>query len=328
MFVLTSEFTIGRYRFRGCNSAEFTKSVWEYQCTGIIKIPTSAAVRHKGIRTASVQTAQTFKAGDHVLIKLGYDSKLREEFKGFVSRVNVKTPCEIEIEGYSYLLRTKKNIKASWRRTTLKEVLLEVVKDTAITLHPDIPDVPLNNIKIDNATGIQAIDYLKGLLAGVLTVCFTGDGSVLYAGLAYMDLTKTKVKHRLGWNTINNDNLKVHRADEVQVNVQLQFKQGSGQQVTVEVGQKGGIVKKETISAVTDMKVLREIANAKLKREQYDGYEGDYTTFLIPYVEPSYACELSDNRFPERGGKYFAESVKTSFGQSGARRVIQIGTKL
>src|SRR5690606_37129661 len=99
-------------------------------------------------------------------------------------------------------------------------------------------------------------------------------------------------------------------------------------QVTVETGQKGGIVKKDTISAVTDIKTLREIANAKLKREQYDAYEGDFTTFLVPFVQHGYGCKLSDNRFPDRGGYYFVESLKTTFGQGGGRRIIQIGIKL
>lgn len=326
-YILKSEFTIGNYRFRGCNECEISKSVWEYQDKAIIKLPTSAVLKQNGIRTQSVQTAMTFKVSDKVSIKLGYAGyDLQTEFEGFVSRINYKTPCEIECEGYSYLLRTQKNIVAKWQKTTLKQVLQKTIEGTEITLHKDIPDVPLNNIAINNATGIQVIDYLKGLLKGALTVCFFG--KELYAGLAYMDITQAQVKHRLNYNTINSDNLKEHRADEVKVTVQIEYRKGSGEQVTVETGQKGGIVRKDTISAVTDTKAIKEIAEAKLKREQYNGYEGDFSTFLIPFCQPAYTSQLTDKKYTERGGKYFVESTKTTFGQGGGRRTIQIGIKL
>lgn len=323
---LTSEFTIGKYRFRGCVNCEISKSVLEYQDKGIITLPTSAVVKRDGTVINSVQTAKAFTVGDPVLIRLGYDGNLQDEFKGFVSRVNLTTPCEIELEGYSYLLRTKKNIVAEWKSTTLKEVLEKIVEGTDITLHPDIPDVPINNLKIDNANGIQVIDYVKGLFKGSLTVCFFDN--VIYAGLAYMDTAKTTVKYQLGWNTINADNLKAHSADEVEVNVQLQFRKGSGEQIVVESGKKGGIVKKDTISAVTDMAALKEIANAKLRQESYDGYEGDFSAFLLPFVQHGYRADLSDQAFPDRGGSYFVESVKTKFGSGGGRHIVQVGIKL
>lgn len=259
-------------------------------------------------------------------IKLGYNGKLNQEFTGFVSRPNFTTPCQIECEGYSYLLRTKKNIKKSWKSTTLKAVLQEVISGTEIKLHAQIPDMPLKNIVINNADGLQVIEYIKGLLKGVLTAFFIDD--TLYMGLAYMDLAHVTIKHRLGWNTISADDLKFKKAEDVKVKIELMFRKGSGEQVVTTAGTEGGTVKRDTISTVTDAKHLKDIAEAKLRQENYDGYEGTISTFLVPYVQPGYRDELTDPRYQERQGNYFVEGVETNYGQSGGRRKVEIGIKL
>ena len=306
---------------------KITKSIFEFADTAMIKVPTSARLKNRdGELMESQQVQQIFKTGDKVIIQLGYDGKLKQEFTGYVKRVNFTTPVEIECEGQSWLLRNRKNIVKYWEKTTLKEVLALVVKDTGIKLHPAIPDLPLRKLKLDNASGTQVIEYLKELLKGTLTACFFDD--MLYVGLAYMDIAKTTVKYRLGYNTIEAGDLKFRRADETEVNIKFQYRADNGQQATIETGKKGGIVRKETISAVTDQKHLQEIAEAKLKQESFDGYEGSITTFLVPFCQPGYRAEVDDKRYPERGGNYFVTSVETTYGQGGARRKIEIGIQL
>ena len=325
-FILGSQFNIGIYKFKGCNDLKISKSIHDYADRCVIKIPTSAALTCEDATTSSVQTARTFNVGDKVSIQLGYNGKLQPEFVGFVSNVNFTTPVEIECEGYSWQLRRKKNIKKSWGSTTLKAVLQEVVKGTDIKLHPLIPDMPLKNIVINNASGIQVIDYIKGLLKGALTAFFIGD--TLYMGLTYMDLAQTSVKHQIGWNTIDSSSLKYKRAIDTVVTIQLQFRQDSGQMVSTTVGTSGGVVRTDTVSTVSDAATLKAIAQAKLLQESYDGYEGTISTFLVPYCQPGYKCILSHNKYPERGGNYFIETVETTYGQQGARRAVGIGLKL
>lgn len=323
----TSDITIGRYRFKGVNELIIKKSIHNYNDTAIIKVPATAFFKVRDRRqTQSQQTAKQFKKGDKVIVNLGYDRNFKQEFIGFVNRVNFTVPVEIECEGYSYQLRNKKNIAKSWKATTLKEVLQEVVKGTDIKLHDQVPEVPLKNIVINNASGTQVIDYLKGLLKGALTAFFIDE--TLYIGLTYMDLAQKTVMYRLGKNTITDDDLKYHQAEDVTVNVELQFRKDSGEQVTTSTGTKGGIVRRDTLTAVTDEKHLKEIAQAKLLQESWNGYEGKITTFLVPYVQPGYRAEVTDPRYEERQGNYFVESVETSFGTSGARRKVEIGLRL
>ena len=59
-----------------------------------------------------------------------------------------------------YLLR-RKNISKSWQKTTLREVLQEVVKDTPIVLADNIPEMQLDQWIIRNANGTQVLEKLK-----------------------------------------------------------------------------------------------------------------------------------------------------------------------
>lgn len=326
MFVLNSEFAIGKYKWRGCNEVKITKSIHEYTDTAIIKLPAASVLKTNNAFSQRLQTAKQFAVGDKVSIKLGYNGKMNDEFTGFVKRINLKVPCEIECEGYSWILRTKKNIKKSWGEVSLKKVLAFITQDTDIKLHAQIPDLTLRNLKLDNASGTEVIDYLKTLLKGVLTVYFIGD--TLYVGLAYMDLAHATVKHKLGWNVIADDNLKQRNAGDVKVKIELEYRKADGNQIVISSGTDGGVVKREKMSAVTDIEKLQQIAKAKLLQESYNGFEGDFTTFLIPYAQHGYRCELSDPRYTERQGNYFIESVEITFGTGGGRRKIQIGIKL
>ena len=67
---------------------------------------------------------------------------------------------------------------------------------------------------------------------------------------------------------------------------------------------------------------------AEIEKLKYDGFEGDVTSFLIPYATRGMKAKLLDNEHPNREGNYFIKKVVTTFGTGGARRKITIGNKL
>lgn len=325
--VIKSDIQIGTFRFAGVHEVKIEKSIHEYADKATLQLPVSSVIKLENGHTESVLTAHRFQVGDPVTIYLGYEGRpLKREFTGFVKQINPTTPCEIECEGYSWLLRSKKNIKTSWKDTTLRQVLEEVVKDTDVQLHPAIPHIPLKNLLINNASGTQVIEHIKGLFKGALTAYFIDD--TLYMGLSYIDLVRQTVKYRLRWNTIDGDSLKFKRADDVQVQIELSYKKPDGTQIVTKTGAPGGVVRKDTISGIDDPAALKEIAEAKLRQEAYDGYEGSFDTLLIPYAQHGWKASLEDRTFPERSGDYFIESVTTTFGDNGGKRSIELGIKL
>ncbi len=321
---LTSRFRIGDFRWKGVTDVQISKSIHSYRDTAVITLPARAVLGE-----TRVVTADQFAVGQPVEIDLGWNGNLRNEFRGFVSRVNWSEPCHIECEGFSWLLRNRKNIKKFWATTTLREVLSEIVEGTegeGIELHESIPTIPLKNLYANNASGTQIIDYLKGLFNGVLTVYFVDN--VLYAGLTYTDAVRETVRYRLGWNTMPADKLKFRRADEVEVNVEIKYRNEEGKLITTSAGVPGGVTRTDQVSAVTDVTTMEKVAEAKLRQESYDGYEGLIETLLVPYVQHGYRAEVEDPRYGERGGVFFVESVDTAFGVFGTRRAVGVGIQL
>ena len=328
-FYLSSEIKIGNKTMRGVNDLTITENIHEYANKCNIKIPPSVVLkRTDGTTQPSVQTASQFKKGENVTVKLGYSGQLRQEFVGFVTRINKTTPVEIECEGYSYLLRKKKNIKKSWKLTDLKAVLEFVVDGTGIKLHHAIPEIPLKNLSIYNASGTEVLDYLLDLLKGTCTAFFIDD--VLFFGLTYTDITEQTVKYQEGVNVISADSLKYHQQEDVKVQIEFKHKSNDGIEKAPpqKAGVAGGIVRTETVSAVDDTAWLDKMAKAKLAQETFDGYEGEITAFLEPYCRTGYRASYKSKKYAEKDGNYFIEGITINFGLGGARRIPQLGLKL
>jgi len=60
----------------------------------------------------------------------------------------------------------------------------------------------------------------------------------------------------------------------------------------------------------------------------YDGYEGTFTGWLVPYCDAGYQVKLVDEDYQDKTGNYYVLEVKTNFSKSGGVRTIKIGKKL
>ncbi len=332
------EAAAGKLKMVGAHEVTVNESIHEITNTCNIKLPASTYLKRTDDKQLpSVQKpkkigeAKPFKRGDKVFVNLGYDKALKEEFRGFVTRVTYSSPVEIECEGYSWLLRNKKNITKSWKNTDLLTVLKFITQGLDdIKLHDKIPAIPLKNLSINNATAFQVIEYIKSdLLKDTITAFF--QDNVLYVGLTYVDFTGQTVKYVQGKNVIE-DNLKLHEADDVDVKIEFKHKAADGTEDKKGNAKteklEGKIVRKETVSAVDDVKWLGEMAKAKLLQETYNGYEGSITTFLTPYCRTGYRADYKSEKYPEKNGIYFVSGQQITFGQGGGRRELELDLKL
>lgn len=331
-----TRYEIGDYKFKGSIRTNIRRSMHSYKDTASITLPSTAVLRSDYIDIPSRQTAKQFKVGDYAEIFAGYDGEFYREFVGFISRINYTQPVELELEGYSYPLRYNSNVTKSWANTTLKQVLETVIasanesidptKAPLIELHEDVPHVPLKNIVINDASGTQVLDYLKGVFKGILNVFFIDNK--LYAGLSYADVVRQTVKYSLNYNTIGANNLKLHRKEDVEVEVNLKFRNDAGEQIVTTTGVPGGIKRTDRITAITSEEIVKQVAEAKLLQESFDGYEGSINCFLIPYCQPGYRAEILDYEYSERQGNYFVESTTVEISENGGRRTVELGLKL
>lgn len=323
MYVLSSHIAIGSASFTSVNNVVIKRSTRTANATATIKVPVTAVLKQQGEEATKIETAQQIKVGDPVTIRLGYDGKLKDEFRGFVKRLNYTVPLEIECEDWYWKLRYI-NIKKSYPKTTVKELLNDILKGTGASVHPATIDLGLKNTVINNKTGAWMLEKLKSDYG--LTVFFTLDGKLL-AGKAY-EVKGSQVKYKLRENVIKDDDLKFYKADDYKLKVEAKSYDRNGSKLEASVGTDGGEAKTLWFYNVADKSQLQKLAEQELKRYSFDGYRGKIETFLIPYSEPGMVAVLTDPLYADRSGNYYVESTEVRFGMAGARRTVELGVKI
>lgn len=336
MFVLTSDITIGKFRFSGVNAVRIKRSIHSIVETATITLPSISKIVANGeVRPGTIITGHQFSEGDQVVIQLGYNDQLKTEFSGFVKHRSLKMPLEIECEGYSWLLRRNK-IKETSGPATLKELLNNAVSGTdgRISVECDL-DIEFSNVNFKDECGFDIINGLSKYTDENLS-CFFIRPDRLWCGLLYSHYADGKnilnlplVKYRMGYNIIHDNNLKERNveSDPIQVKYSNKLPDGTKISQTSDVFEKYVRTHNKILKQIKDELVLKKLAKEKAYQFNYSGYEGSVNAFLQPYTEPGYQVYLSDKRYPERNGVYLAESTEVSFGISGARRKIEIGPR-
>jgi len=322
MFVLEANIKIGSYEFNQVNDVEIIKSVDELGDTCTIKLPTRFKVRQNNIE---LFTEEAIKVGDEVIVTLGYRGQYKGvEFVGYVKKVKPMFPLEIECEDKIWLLRRKRITKAWNAGTTLIEILEEVVKDTAVRLADNIPDIKLDKYIIKNANGAQVLQAIKKNMS--LSVFITDDDK-LYVGLQQLTNIGETVIYDLNYNLVEN-NLEYKSSDERRIKVRYTYVGKDNKKKQIEVGDADGELRTFHTSVISDEAQLKALATSEIERLKYDGFDGDVVSFLIPFATRGMQAQLIDDLHTSREGNYFIKKVITTFGTDGARRKVSLGNKL
>lgn len=323
MFVLCCDITIGSVSFQSVHEVLIKRSVHNLAATAVVKVPVTAVLKHKDEPPTYIETASAININDPVTIKLGYDGILQEEFKGYVKNINYKKPLEIECEDefHKTHITCRFSEKSSSLRNCLSTILPEIKIGTCI-------DVTLKNYPINDKPGSAVLEQLKKDYN--LLIFFDLEGNLHLGQME--DFTGPTVKYRMGYNVIQDNELKNKKADKAPLKVVAICNRKDGEQLREEEGIDGGETKIVEFSDVESSGELKKLAIATLKKFSYDGCEGKIQTFLIPYVQPCMVAEIDDPVYPERNGSYKVVSVETHFGFKdgnaiGGRRTVEIGIK-
>lgn len=338
MFVLSSDITIGSFRFSGVNEVQITRSLHSIVETAVIRIPSIGRIIKNGqVTQQSIITGRQFKEGDEVVIKLGYDNLLQTEFRGFVRTCNLDMPVAIECEGYSWLLR-RNNTVAFYKSITIKELLKKAIagiEGHTIDLLCTV-DFELTNVRINNECGFDIISKISSLTDGAIS-CFFVKPDTLWCGIIYTPLAQSidpfacgAVSYRLGYNMLKENTLVVRDSSINPIEVQYTKKRANGAIISLTSNVFPAASRKysKMLSSLNDNAAIARMANEKAYKINYTGYEGSVTSFLQPYAAPGYIAMVQDGRYPERNGKYLVEGIELSYGISGARRKVEIGARL
>ena len=338
-FKLTSDITIGKFRFSGVNEVHIKRSLHSIVDTAVIKIPSVARVVTNGkAAPESIITGKQFNDGDPVIIRLGYNGDLQTEFCGFVTRRNLNMPLEIECEGYSWLLR-RNTIQTFSRSIKVKELLNIAVSgfenNYKITVQCDV-DLDLINVRIDNKSGFDIINDISKYTDGCL-FCFFIQPKILWCGKIYTPyangndvLDMGKVNYKLGYNVFKDNSLRKRLSanDPVQVKYSKKLSNGDKISQTSSVFKNFVRTHSKILNHLKDTVALKQLADEKAYQLNYSGYEGSITAFLQPYAIPGNKVFITDDRYKERDGTYIIEGIEVDFGINGARRKVEIGPKV
>jgi hypothetical protein len=328
MFALCYKVTIGTKKFSGVYEVEVKRSITSLGATCSIKVPTTAALKQTDGSRLNVLTAQQIKRGDAVEVELGYDEKYNKEFSGYVTRVNYSQPLEVECEDALFILR-QKNIAKSYSNTTLDTVLKDLMEGTSIKTDTGGLKINISKLILATKTGGEVTREiaLKDILSRYGLVGYFDTTQSLFVGLRQGKRGRT-VKLRLGWNTIKDDELKYHSADESQVKIKAIYVDKLGVRTEVEVGDKAGASRTVFLTDVADKAQLKILAENELAKWKFNGYAGKITAFLQPFAEPGCIIHLTDPQYAQRSGDYYCEGIEVKFGTSGARRKIELGARV
>ena len=110
--------------------------------------------------TRNVIEETTFKTGQRISIRLGYNGNLKSMFEGYITGYNSDSNVEIQCENMAYKLKLKQAPKFETPKSgcAVNDVLgdkYKLLKDTGFTIHPDTKkfDINIGMIKVtDNFT--------------------------------------------------------------------------------------------------------------------------------------------------------------------------------
>lgn len=303
---------IGNYVFKSrLNSAVIREGRKRFGNTATIKLPNIEGVLEKNIQP-----------GDKVVVRLGYDGVLNDEFKGYVKSITPKVPIEIECEDEMYQLRRKPIEPKSWQSVKLKDLVEYIVPGSNINTY----DITLSPFRIERDTEscAVALEQIKDEFG--LDVYFRG--SELYVGLAYQE-DVGQVNYHFQQNIPSNQTgLTFKYKDELRLKVRAISLDRNNKKTEVVVGDKNGEVHTLHFYNKTDVE-LKALALERINLLKYEGYRGKFKAKGIPRVTFGMIANMFDSRYPNRAGSYFIDDVLTTYnGDSGFSRKIELGRKV
>lgn len=322
MFVLTAEIRIADKVFRRVSSVKIESSRKTLEDVATIELPTTARLERAGEYISEVETAKTFAVGDQVTIRLGYDGDLRTEFSGYIRKIKPQTPLVIECEDATYLLK-RKTLKKSFRATTLESLLNFILADTGIELDGEVPVIKFTHFYFKEVSAAKALQKLKDEYG--LTIYFK-DLQTLFVGLT-SDSDGRRVKYEFTQNIISSS-LEWEREEDKKLYVKAVNVRPDNTIIEKQVGDPDGEKRTIYFYDLDDETSLAQRAKEEILKYRYDGYKGDFVTFLLPVAQVGNIASITDPDFPERSGDYLVDEVVTTFGQNGARRKITLGLKV
>lgn len=301
--------------------------------------------------------------GDKIKVEFGYSDfkttspntfnrsniveNIATRFEGYITKINNRTPLELECEDNMYALKQTKVENKEWTsdKYTMEQMLQEMLSKSTFddvknfTLYnKDNYKTKLGKFITYNVTMAQVLDELRKQPYNLQSF-FRGNS--LHWGVIryYFD---ERVNHHFHFQkNIISDSLVYTRADDVRIGVVAKSinkitlsetnKNGTfktrHQEIKVNVGDQDGEIRTLFFTDLNEEE-LKKAAEAKLPYLKYEGFRGSFTTFCMPHVKHGDTVQLIDGILPERNGTYLVKDIKYGAGFNGGRQTITLDIRV
>lgn len=304
MKAMTSEITIGDYVFEYVSSVS-VESTWQ-------KVGDTCTIELPNVRG---QLDKDIRPGQEVIVRLGYDGLLVEEFRGYVVRVSPAAPLRIDCVDEIWKLR-QETVSKSWKSVQLKDLLHYLAPGAMLN---SVPQMTLAPFRLDRVTRAEALETIRSSYG--LAVYFRGPQ--IFVGLPYTEQGVADNKYHLQQNCLVGS-LSYRRKEDVRVKLTAISLKPDNTKITIDLGDKDGEAHTMHFYNLSES-ALKQQATEKMARLKFDGYSGSFTAFGQPNPVHSSVVHLQDSVYPERGGSYYVDKVVTSYSERGYRREITLG---
>ena len=320
MLRMDFDISVGNYRLRMVDAVKVRHSVEQLSDTATVTLP--AMVEGKALQVED-------KLRDYpsenvpVVIKLGYDGRLETEFEGFLKTVatdggNLTLECEDAI----YLF-DKKVDDVELTGISMKALLEKVVRqiDPSYRVETEF-DFTWDKFVFYHAT---ARDVLKKVQDETKANIWFRDGT-LHVQPQYAQASDRTVVFDFSRN-IESSSLKYRKKEDKKVEVTVKMTDAAGNSFEKTAGAPGGKSIKKVVSGVSETQ-LATLAKNEHNLWCYDGYDGSFTGWLVPFVETGDAVKILDSDYKEKEGTYYVTGTEISFSKEGGKRTVGLGRRL
>lgn len=326
MFLMSNKITVGEQILPVLTSVKIKKSVKQLTDKATIICP---AVSH-GRPLSFVSHLAKWQA---VKIELGYDGKLTEEFTGYVKSVAIENnQVTIECEDPLYLFQRVTIPNGEMKDCKLADILSYVLGlvnsfisenglGEPLTLNCNYSYGYTKFTFSNNATAYQVMEQIQKegepniyILDGKLNILpqYTNTiGSATYS----MQRNICKDGLKLKWRNTGDRKLLVTATATDK----------DGNKITATAGEDGDDHLNFESKTITNQNDLQTIADNLFKSKVYDGYEGSFVGWLVPFCDANYSVRLIDEANELKSGTYYVDGVEVDFSSAGGKRSVSVG---
>lgn len=335
---LLSEITIGIFSFDFVTNLTIESSWDTFTDKGVLTIPNKFRKDNKDL---IVGDNNVFKRGDKVEIKIGYFPNLVTKFKGFLSNIQPDSPLIMNFEDTMWLLKQENLVSKTFTKTKIRDVIEYATASlTDLKIEFDNPDTEIGDFQVDNKGFVNAVTVFEVLKKQFGYFIYFQD-EILQVRKIRSVLSLSKPIHKMSFQkNVIESSLIFQRDDDVNLVIKVEsidlitnkritrygFKVKG--EVVISAAQRTGQTTKSINVLNLNVKQIDEFIRDNIDKYIYEGYIGDFTTFLEPAVEHSDRIEFTDLKHPEREGRYLIKKVTTNFGINGGRQIIELQNRV